>query len=116
MTHANTMTNFINCTVYLIILLSISSVSTAHIGHISVSAILIAGLYYLNLTDVIYFSGNIFEIADTSNSLLVFVGIAESNILAYRLMSGKVRNKILSALPSVLIIFIYSDYIVSSLK
>ena len=221
-THANTMTNFINCTIYLIILFSIYSVSTAHIGHIGVSSILIAGLYYLNLklvsvseennesgsdpkkgsviglviqfvvwaliivisslfvaittdsiaretgigssfigaiflgiatslpdttslislirlqnydmavgnivgsnlfnfgiialTDVIYFSGNIFEIADTSNSLLVFVGIAESIILAYMLMRGRVKSKILYALPSFLIIFIYSYYIVSSLK
>lgn len=221
-THANTITNLINCAIYLIILFSFYSVSTARIGHVGVSSILIAGLYYFNfklasgskgenesssrsgkgnmiglvirfivwtliivisslfvsittdsiaretgigssfvgavflgiatslpettslislirlrnydmavgnivgsnlfnfgiiaLTDVIYFSGNIFEIADTSNSLLVFVGIAESIILAYMLMRGKVKNKILYALPSILIIFIYSYYIVSSLK
>lgn len=38
------------------------------------------------LKDLIYFSGNIFEIADTSNSLLGFVGIAETIVLTLILL------------------------------
>ena len=68
------------------------------------------------LTDVLYFSGNIFEIADISNSLLVFVGLAESIVLAFVLFAIKIKNKFLYAIPSVLIILVYCYYITTSLK
>ena len=68
------------------------------------------------LTDVLYFSGNIFEIADISNSLLVFVGLAESIVLAFVLFGIKIKNKFLYAIPSVLIILVYCYYITTSLK
>lgn len=68
------------------------------------------------IADALYFSGNIFEIADISNSLLVFVGLAESLILMVMLMKFKINNKFLYALPSILIILIYSYYIMVSLK
>lgn len=68
------------------------------------------------LTDVLYFSGNIFEIADISNSLLVFVGLAESIVLAFVLFGVKIKNKFLYAIPSFLIILVYSYYIMASLK
>lgn len=221
-TQANTMTNIINCGIYLIILFNFYTVSTVRIGHVGVSSVLIAGLYYLNiklasnsdeeesddeivfkgsmteliirflmwatiivvssllvsvttdniaretgigssfvgavflgvatslpettslislirlknydmavgnivgsnlfnfgiiaLTDLIYFSGNIFEFADTSNSLLVFVGIAESIVLTFILLRGRVKSKIAYAFPSILMVGIYGYYIFSSLK
>lgn len=68
------------------------------------------------LTDVLYFSGNIFEIADISNSLLGFVGLAESAILAIMLIGIKIKNRFLYVLPSILIILVYSYYIMASLK
>ena len=64
----------------------------------------------------LYFSGNIFEIADISNSLLVFVGLAESIVLAFVLFGIKIKNKFLYAIPSVLIILVYCYYITTSLK
>lgn len=68
------------------------------------------------VTDVLYFSGNIFEIADISNSLLVFVGLFESLTLGIMLMNFKIKNKFLYALPSLLIILMYSYYIMVSIK
>lgn len=68
------------------------------------------------LTDVLYFSGNIFEIADISNSLLVFVGLAESIVLAVMLIGVKIKNRLLYAIPSIFIILIYGYYIMASLK
>ena len=68
------------------------------------------------LTDLFYLSGSIFEIADTSNTLLVIVGLSESIILTYMLVRKEVKNLILYALPSLMIVGIYFYYIVASLN
>ncbi|MGL4336571.1 MAG: sodium:calcium antiporter [Turicibacter sp.] len=68
------------------------------------------------LTDLLYFSGNIFEIADTSNSLLVTVGLCEGVILLFILLRRRVTNLFLYVLPSLIIMLIYSYYIAISLK
>lgn len=68
------------------------------------------------LTDLFYLSGSIFEIADTSNTLLVIGGLSESIILTYMLMRKEVKNLISYALPSFMIVGIYFYYIVASLN
>ncbi len=55
------------------------------------------------LTDLLYFSGSIFEIADTSNTLLVIVGLIESVILTYMLVRREVKSKVFYCLPSFLL-------------
>lgn len=68
------------------------------------------------LTDFVYFSGSIFEIADTSNILLVLIGLSESVILTYMLMRREVKSKFFYGLPSLMIVGIYFYYIVASLN
>ncbi|HAX72950.1 MAG TPA: sodium:proton exchanger [Firmicutes bacterium] len=68
------------------------------------------------LTDFLYFSGNIFEIADVSNTLLVTVGLCEAMILLYILLKKRMTNVFIYSLPSFGILAIYSYYLYVSLK
>lgn len=68
------------------------------------------------LTDLFYLSGSIFEITDTSNTLLVVVGLCESIILTYMLLRKEVKNLFSYCLPSLIIVGIYFYFIVASLN
>ncbi len=68
------------------------------------------------ITDLFYLSGSIFEIADTSNTLLVIVGLSESIILTYMLLRKEVKNLFSYCLPSLIIVGIYFYFIASSLN
>ena len=68
------------------------------------------------LSDICYVSGSIFEFLDTSNRLLVIVGLLESILLTYMLLRKEVKNLLLYVLPSLMIIFIYFYYLRLSLN
>ncbi len=68
------------------------------------------------LADICYVSGSIFEFLDTSNRLLVIVGLLESILLTYMLLRKEVKNLLLYVLPSLMIIFIYFYYLRLSLN
>ena len=98
-----------------------SCVSLVKIGNFNVAVGNVVGSNLFNfaiiaLTDLFYLSGSIFEIADTSNTLLLIVGLSESIILTYMLVRKEVKNLILYALPSLMIVGIYFYYIVASLN
>ena len=70
----------------------------------------------LALTDFLYFSGNIFDIADVSNAFLATIGTIQAMIVAFILLRGKIKNKISYILPSIFIVLTYCFYIYSSIQ
>ena len=70
----------------------------------------------LALTDFLYFSGNIFDIADESNAFLATIGTIQAMIVAFILLRGKIKNKISYILPSIFIVLTYCFYIYSSIQ
>ena len=70
----------------------------------------------LALTDFLYFSGNIFDIADVSNAFLATIGTIQAMIVAFILLRGKIKNIISYILPSIFIVLTYCFYIYSSIQ
>ncbi len=70
----------------------------------------------LAITDLFYFSNNIFAVADTSNMLLGVVGVLQVAVLVMMLLRGKVRGAVNYIWPSFMIVLMYSSYIFISLQ